>query len=706
MTLPPDYHERVYAGVLGKLIGVYLGRPFEGWTHERIERELGEVDRYVNERFGLPLVVTDDDLSGTFTFLRALADHGHTPDLTPAQIGETWLNYIVENRAVLWWGGVGLSTEQTAFLHLKEGVPPPRSGSRELNGDLASQQIGAQIFIDGWGMVAPGNPDLAARLAGRAASVSHDGEAVYAAQALAAMEAQAFVEPDLGHLLDTALGVIPVTSTIARLIQDLRAWRAEEADWRRALARIHKHYGYDRYGGVCHVVPNHALVLLGLLYGDGDFRRSLTIVNTSGWDTDCNSGNLGCLLGIRGGLGVFEGEVDWRGPVGDRLYLPSADGGRSITDALTEAGHVVRAGRALAGAPAAEPKGGARFHFSQPGSVQGFAVAGAGGAPSAALENVAWRGERVLAVRWRDLAPGAGVRAATPTFISPDALQMPGYELLACPTLYPGQIVRAGLAADETNTGPTTARLSVGVYTAGPRLERLYGPEVKMGPGTTAETTWRVPDSGGQPVAEVGVEFTCQGADLSGSAYLRSLGWDGAPEVSLRRPEGRRSVWRRAWVDAVDHWDAMWPEAYRIAQDRGRGLLIQGAREWRDYRVSATLRSDFAAAYGLAARVQGLRRYYALLLGPPGVVRLVKVCGGERVLAQAEVGARAGERGFTLELDGARLRAFLDGELLFEVRDDHAPLDGGGVALLVEEGMLACDEVQVHPLAHLERAGP
>ena len=52
MSLPKDYAERVYSGVLGKLIGVYLGRPFEGWTYERIMEELGEIDYYVNEKIG------------------------------------------------------------------------------------------------------------------------------------------------------------------------------------------------------------------------------------------------------------------------------------------------------------------------------------------------------------------------------------------------------------------------------------------------------------------------------------------------------------------------------------------------------------------------------------------------------------------------------------------------------------------------------
>ena len=76
MPVPNDYLERVYAGVLGKLIGVYLGRPFEGWTYQRIMQELGPIEYYVHERLNQPLVVTDDDIAGTFTFLRALEDYG------------------------------------------------------------------------------------------------------------------------------------------------------------------------------------------------------------------------------------------------------------------------------------------------------------------------------------------------------------------------------------------------------------------------------------------------------------------------------------------------------------------------------------------------------------------------------------------------------------------------------------------------------
>ena len=300
--LPADYAERVYAGVLGKLIGVYLGRPVEGWTYDRITAVHGEVDRYIHESRGMPLVVTDDDVSGTFTFLRALPDHGNDPNLTPEQIGNTWLNYIIERRTILWWGGIGNSTEHTAYLRLKSGIPAPVSGSIELNGTTVAEQIGSQIFIDGWGMIAPGDPELAADFARRAGSVSHDGEAIYGAQVIAAMEAQAFVESDLNRLIDVAVSLIPADSTIARLIADIREWHAAEPDWRKTREKIAANYGYDKYIGNCHMVPNHALIILALLYGDDDFRKSLMIVNTAGWDTDCNSGNVGALLGIKNGL--------------------------------------------------------------------------------------------------------------------------------------------------------------------------------------------------------------------------------------------------------------------------------------------------------------------------------------------------------------------------------------------------------------------
>ena len=186
------YGEQIYAGVLGKIIGVYMGRPVEGWSYENIVKEFGKIENFVAEHNGFPLIVPDDDISGTFVFYRALEDNGYPKDVTADQIGQTWLNYIIEDKTILWWGGLARSTEHSAYLRLKQGVKPPYSGSFEYNGQSIAEAIGSQIFIDTWAMSNPGNPERAAKMAREAAIVSHAGIAVEAAVYLAAIEALAF----------------------------------------------------------------------------------------------------------------------------------------------------------------------------------------------------------------------------------------------------------------------------------------------------------------------------------------------------------------------------------------------------------------------------------------------------------------------------------------------------------------------------------
>ncbi len=705
MALPIDYVERVYAGVLGKIIGVYLGRPFEGWPYARILEELGEINYYVHEKRGVPLVVTDDDITGTFTFLRAMPDYGTTLALTPAQIGQTWLNYLIEERTILWWGGLGNSTEHTAYLRLKHGIPAPQSGSMALNGKVVAEQIGAQIFIDGWAMLVPGDPALAADLARRAASVSHDGEAIYGAQVIAAMEALAFVEPDIHKLLDTAVTFIPKDSVIYRMIGDLRDWRTTTPDWREAFGLLAAHYGYDKYGGNCHMVPNHGLIVLSLLWGGDDFQKTLMIVNTCGWDTDCNSGNVGCLMGIKNGLAGLEAGPDYRGPVADRMFLPTADGGRAVTDAVTEAYHIANIGRALAGEPALAPKGGARFHFELPGAAQGWlpedSVESRG---TLMLENVAGHstlGARSLALRYCGVATGRPARAATATFTPPDAASMPGYGLLASPTLFPGQTARARLSADAANAIPVTCGLYLRVYGEGNHLRRISGPYVTLSAGEAHEFVWRIPDTDGDPIAEVGVEIS-SAKRAAGVLYLDYLTWDGAPDVTLTRPSHTGTMWQRAWVNGVDQAQH-WGEAYRLIQNEGTGLLMQGTRDWTDYRVTADVTPHLVKSAGIAARVQGMRRYYALLLCRdrielPAKARLVKMLDTPVGLAEVDFPWEFGEtHALSLEVVGATLRAWIDGDLLF-MATDAQPLTGGAVALICEEGRTATNVVRVQPV--------
>ncbi len=713
--IPHDYAERVYAGVLGKIIGVYLGRPFEGWTYERIMRELGPINFYVNERRDVALrshhlVVTDDDISGTFAFPRALADHDFPRCLTSQQIGNTWLNYIVEDRSVLWWGGIGNSTEHTAYLRLKSGVPAPLSGSIELNGKTVAEQIGAQIFIDGWAIVSPGDPDQAAYFAEQAGRVSHDGEAVHAAKLLAAMEAQAFVEPDVQKLLDVGLGFVPRDALIRRVVEDMRAWHAGDnsRDWERTRALVAERYGYDKFLGNCHVIPNHALIILATLYGGNSFQDTMRIVNTAGWDTDCNAGNAGCLFGIRTGLAGIDAGPDFRTPIADRMYVSTAEGGGSITDAVIEAHSLIATGYILAGSSqTAAFKNGARFNFNFPGSLQGFAAKTDSPAylHQAEIRNVPGHsrdGERSLAVNFRRLAPGRVARIATPTFFDRDVFTMPVYQLLACPTLYSGQVVECRLEADS-NGKHVAVRLYASVYDEHDELEQIYSDKHELLSGSEAILTWRVPDTGGYPIFEVGLEIeTRDRSGIDGVIYLDYLTWTGAPKTVLRRPDDNLStMWKHAWVNNVSQFQTRW-EGLRVTNGEGIGFIAQGSRDWKDYRVRSEITPLLAEAWGLAARIQGRERYYAVMFDKfeGGRAKLIKRLHEESVFASDRFSWQL-DRKYVVELqvEDNEIQAFVDGRRILEFTDtQQLPLSGGGVGLVVDTGSISTQAVHVTSL--------
>ena len=673
VQITPDYAERVYAGVLGKVIGVYLGRPFEGWSYERIQQRLGDIEYYVHDKLDVPLIVTDDDIAGTFTFIRALEDHGTNPDISPKDIGESWLNYLIKGRSVLWWGGLGQSTEHTAYLRLASGIDAPMSGSMEMNGQVVAEQIGAQIFIDGWAMVAPGDPDQAVKFAEAAARVSHDGEAVNGAKVLAAMEAMAFVENDIQKLIDIGLSYIPKDSVIARMIADLRAWYAVEKDWRATREKLEANYGYDKYGGNCHMVPNHGLIIHSLLHGEGDFSETLKIVNTCGWDTDCNSGNVGCLMGLLVGLEGIDASVDrgidWRGPVADRLYCPTSDGDRCISDCAREAKQIINMGHTLAGEPSFEPKQGAQFHFSFPGSVQGFQVQSG----SAELSNLQGGSLRIVGK--------SGARIGTPVFAPSieiaEYFEKAHYKLMASPRIFSGQNVSASISEPGAN-------LYIAYYGEDDEVDYI---DVDTTIGDATNLSLRVPSLPG-PIFEVGIRLN---KDVS--LHLDHVGWRGNPQVTFERPKHKGLMWRRAWVDAVDQLVG-WTEMFRLVQNEGLGMISQGTREWTDYAVSADVTPHLVSRAGVAARVQGLTRFYALLITREQKVQLVKSLHEESVLAEAEFNWSFGDTlDMTLRVVGDELVGEINGSTVLTARDSS--LDSGAIGLIVADGRSATHKVEV-----------
>lgn len=715
MGEPSNYYEKVYAGVLGKVIGVYVGKPFEGWSNADIEARLGEIWYYIHDRLSYPLVTSDDDISGTFTFLRALADHDAGSDITSEQIGKTWLNYLIEHQTVLWWGGMGVSSEHTAWLRLAAGVSAPESGSIAMNGRTVAEQIGAQIFIDGWGMVAPGDPELAARLAGEAGRVSHDGEAVYAAQAVAAMEAVAFNESNMAKLLDVALSVMPSDCLIARVHHDVRDWAGKFGDdWRATFRKIQAKYGYDKYGGGCHMVPNHAVMVMAWAHAPDDFQKSLMIANTAGWDTDCNSGNVGCLMGIKDGLAGITAGPDWQRPFADRVLIPTAEGSRGISDCLREADQVASLGRKVMGwrepAPAND---GARFHFSLPGSQHGFLPD-----RTVATDDNTYvhnPGDK-LRVEFKAIAPGKPAIVWTPTFLTPDQLarSRSGYALAVAPTLYSGQTVTASLACSYGER--LTGRLVVRYYMRAADAKDAKGwslsgmamsKPVKLAAGKPAKLAWKIPDTQGWPIAQLGIQFDGP-PGAAGIVDVNWVTWSGSPGIrfddAFRGDRGADSLlgwignckltYRNAWSKGGQGG------AVNLVSNRGVGLMHTGTADWVDYAVRGELSVRLADRAGLAARYCGLYRYVAMVFNRVArELQLVRQYDDQTtILAKAPCEWQLNEvHELRIEVAGQEACGYADGQSTPLLEGRFEGLSAGGIALLSDTGTTSFAEVAVTP---------
>lgn len=685
MKLSENYRQKIYAGVLGKMIGVYLGRPVEGWPYAQIRQRFGEVPYYVHEELDLPLIVADDDLSGTFAFFRAVEDWGFPPEISARQIGQTWLNYIMENKSILWWGGMGNSTEHTAFLRLKQGIPAPRSGSMELNGPVISQQIGAQIFMDAYAMMCPGDPERANRLVRACAGVSHDGIALDAAGFLGSMEACAFDEKDVDKILDLCTGFIR-TEELKALVADVRNICAGEKDWRKVREVLDSRYGYHIYPGPCHMVPNHAMVLASILCGGDDFAESVKIGASAAWDTDCNAGNVGCFNGIRLGLAAIQQKQDFRGPVADRMYVITADGGEGITDAVKETRRIIRAAERTTGSRDAETL--PRFAFEFPGSTQGYQECPYSRSRCCRPELANPRGEG-LEITFSNLAEGVHGFVSTATFLDIRE-EYRNYETYVSPTLYSGQDVTVSLHARD---GAVEARPYVWITDLDNRLQKLDGPWQEIA-GAAQTMTWTVPQTRGLPVLRFGLEFRSR-ERFRGRVVITAIDWSNTPRricqegIMMRDMWDTNPFWAKMFVSGARHFAPNLNATYCISHDENNGVATLGTRDFRDYTVSSVLKFSLHRRGGLVARSRGQRIYYGAVVSGGDRLQIIKrMADRETVLAECPVEYRQFvPYPMSLKVTGNRIEAAF-GQWKLTGVDLHDPIVSGGAGFLVEEGAM------------------
>jgi len=700
------YEETVYAGVLGKIIGVYMGRPVEGWSYEDIKKTCGLIKGYVNKERNLPLVLIDDDISGTFTFIRSLEDSNLYEKTKPDFFGKTWLNYIIENETILWFGHKGRSTEHTAYLRLLEGYSSPESGSASLNGPIVANQIGAQIFIDAFGMVAPGEPDLAEYLARMAASVSHDKDAVDAAASVASMISIAFVEKNMEKIIECGKKRVSKSELLVKLYDDVQNWSKKYKDWEDTFKKIKEKYGYDKYGGGCHIIPNHAVILMSLLYSSDSFYKSQIIVNSAGWDTDCNAANVGAIMGIKLGYQEINKDYDFQTPFADTVLLPSAEGTYGVSDALEQTLLVCRIGRKIMKWQNRDLlKNNALHYFSLPGSLHGYTSFSDNS--YAKLQNK----DKNLDLIFDIPQTGGTVRVSTPIMVMPSGV---GYGFVATPKVYSGMIITIeGFLEMEKGQNPNI-RLFIThrkpkdnpAWQKFNELEvcKVYSEEIQLKTEEKNLISFTVPDTKGFAVDELGFEisssseskgmFKVDSVRTKGKFYISFNLWN-AGVVKKNEYEGTL----HGFISTMDffHWhsnNAEWDfKAVSFGKDKSDGFLVTGNKFWKDYSVSSSFSIVLADGAGLVVRYQGLERWIGIIQTQKKLL-LVERFYKERILKSIRSPVKLNES-FTLEVkcEGATITVLKNNKIV--VKYKNCRLLSGGAGFITRKGAASAYSLEI-----------
>ena len=287
--------DKIRGGWAGQMIGVSYGAPTEfqylgrlvpedklvEWTPELVRNALNQDDLYVD-----------------ITLASVLDEHGL--DATTEDFGALFR----EAGYSLWHANLA------ARRALRRGVPATASGTPEHN--VHANDIDFQIEADFIGLMTPGLPQASNEICERAGRVMNYGDGLYGGMFVSAMYSAAFFESDPRRLVEAGLAALPAESPYAQLITDVLAWSADQSDdWTAVWQLIEDNWSQREPCPEGALAPfnidaklNGAYVALGLLFGAGDFEKTMRIATRAGQDSDCNpasaAGVLGVVLGFDG----------------------------------------------------------------------------------------------------------------------------------------------------------------------------------------------------------------------------------------------------------------------------------------------------------------------------------------------------------------------------------------------------------------------
>jgi hypothetical protein len=292
--------DKIAGGWAGQMIGVSFGAPTEfrslgriidgplpKWTPDRVSNALNQDDLYVDMTFALGL----DEMGISAT----------TAELAKA---------FRDSKYRLWHANMA------ARRNLRRGVPPELAGSPRYNAH--ANDIDFQIESDFIGMMAPGMPRAAAELANRVGRIMNHGDGIAGGIFVSCMYATAFFEFDPRRIVQAGLACLPSQGGYAARIRDVLTWaRQYPNDWRRTWKLITTKWDKHDSCPAGALAPfnidaslNGAFIALGLLYGGGDFGKTIEISTRAGQDSDCNPSSAAGILGVV--LGYKQIPDEWK----------------------------------------------------------------------------------------------------------------------------------------------------------------------------------------------------------------------------------------------------------------------------------------------------------------------------------------------------------------------------------------------------------
>jgi hypothetical protein len=284
--------DKIMGGWAGQTIGVTFGGPYEfrfQGTFIGDYQPLLWYDGYLkHELINNPGLY--DDLYMDLTFVDVFEKYGLDAPV------DSFANAFAHAGYMLW------HANQAARYNLLNGIKAPQSGYWKNNPH--ADCIDYQIESDFAGLMCPAMPNTASAISDKIGHIMNYGDGWYGGVYVGAMYSQAFISGDINFIINEALKTIPQQSEFYKCIHDVIGWHQKYPDWKSTWFEVQKKYANDVGCPEGVFTPfdidakvNAAYVTIGLLYGGGDFTKSLEIATRCGQDADCNPSTVGGVLG-------------------------------------------------------------------------------------------------------------------------------------------------------------------------------------------------------------------------------------------------------------------------------------------------------------------------------------------------------------------------------------------------------------------------